>query len=274
MTRSAFRTAAMMATASLCWSWAGGSAGASADAGGSVAAEDGGAPAEVGGGADGGTDAIVDRTVPPVALAPITPVYPPDAAAAGIEGDVTLILTIDDLGRVTKVEIEEAALGGLTEAAAAAARAAHFRPATDARGRPMAARIRWNMHFTLPEQRNARASVSAGPAPGAPPPAAPVVPPTPPDAAPLPPNVERFPIGAGGTLAILVRERGTGKLLPEATVYIEDMGELIHLDDKARAERALPPGAYAVVIRAPGHHQDERIERIHPGERLQRAYFV
>ena len=43
---------------------------------------------------------------------------------------------------------------------------------------------------------------------------------------------------------------------------------------EARAARRLPPGAYVVVVRAPGHAQEDRIERLHGGERLARTYFI
>jgi hypothetical protein len=96
----------------------------------------------------------------------------------------------------------------------------------------------------------------------------------PPPAAPLPPNVERYAPGADGALAVQVREKGTGKPLSGASLWIVDVGELVHVDAQGRAERPLAPGAYAVVVRAPGHQQDERLERIHAGERLERTYFV
>ena len=195
---------------------------------------------------------------PPTPLGPIVPVYPDAASKAGIAGNVTLILTVDATGAVTEVEVEGGLPGGLTEAAVAAARAARFSPATDGDGRPVPARIRWLVQFTLPEVR--------GPAePGkAPPPAAATE-------APLPANVERFPLGPSAVLSVRVRERGTGKDLPNATVYLEDVGEVVHLDARARAERELAPGAYVVVVRAPGHAQEERVERLHAAERLERT---
>ena len=77
---------------------------------------------------------------------------------------------------------------------------------------------------------------------GAPPPARPPSPPASVPDAP-PPGVERFPLGPVAELAIEVREKGTGKRLPEATVYIEDVGELLHLDGRgARRAAAAPRG--------------------------------
>jgi TonB family protein len=221
------------------------------------------APADAGG-ADGGAPAV-DFGAPPVPLERINPAYPPEAQRARVSGDVVLLLTIDDQGAVTAVEVEAGLPAGLTESATAAARALRFRPATDGAGHPMAARLRWTVHFTLPEVRT-----PAAPAPAPPPaPTAPA-----PVAAPLPPNVERLQPGPDGLLAVTVRERGTGKALPLATLWIEDVGELIRVDAAGRASRVLPPGAYAVTVRAPGHHQEERIERLHPGEHLARSYFI
>ena len=213
----------------------------------------------------------------PTPKTPIAPKYPDAAMHDGIEGTVTLILSIDPEGTVTNVEVESGLPGGLSEAAVAAAQAARFQPAEDAEGRPTATRVRWLVQFTLPEKRipsaTATGSAVAGAANGAtqmqraiPNPAA--------EVEPLPPDAERVPLGERASWECWVRERGTGKDLPNATIYIEDAGELLHVDEHARASRRLTPGAYVVIIRAPGHMQEERIERLHAGERLFRVYFV
>ena len=109
---------------------------------------------------------------------------------AGVAGTVSLILTIEVDGAVSNVEVEAGLGGGLTEAATAAARAARFRPATDGEGRSIRSRLRWEVRFTLPEQRSPLADRRRSAAASAPPPS----PPAPePDA--LPPGVERFPWG-------------------------------------------------------------------------------
>ena len=219
----------------------------------------------------GAEEGKFDRSAPPAPLGPIQPAYSAEALQKGISGDVSLILTIDELGAVTNVEVEAGLPHGLTESAVAAARAARFRAALDAQGRPYAVRLRWIVHFTLPEVRAPKAaSPSAPPSP----PAAPSPPSGTTATPPLPPGVEQLSAGPDGQFLIWVRERGTGKILPTATVYIEDLGQLLRLDPRARLERMLAPGAYAVVIRAPGHHQEERIERLHAGERLERTYFL
>ncbi|HEX2657769.1 MAG TPA: TonB-dependent receptor [Polyangia bacterium] len=193
----------------------------------------------------------------PKPLSPPVPRYPEAAEKAGIEGDVALILAIDQGGLVTDVEVESGLPAGLTEAAIDAAKSTRFAPATDADGRPTPTRLRWLMHFTLPIKR------------AAPPAAAPAA-----AAAPVPDNVQAVALGENATLILRVREKGTGKDLPNAQVFLEDVGEIVALDPRARAERRLGPGAVAVVIRAPGHHQEEFIERLHPGERVERTYFI
>jgi TonB family protein len=223
-------------------------------------------------GVDGAGDASVeapattDLSSGPRALSTIQPAYTPEAQRAGVAGEVVLVLTIDDRGDVTDVAVETGLPAGLTEAAVEAARAAKFLPARDARGVPMAIRVRWTVRFTLPEVRKAIAPEVVAPDGGAPE--------TEPPPPPLPPNVEKFATGDNGVLAIQIREKGTGKTLSGATVWIEDVGELVHADAQGRLERALAPGAYALAVRVPGHQQDERVERVRAGERLERVYFV
>ena len=244
-------------------------------AGGRARADDGGmdavAQAQDGqtGAADAGAPAPdAELAAPPRPLMPITPAYTPEAMRAGIAGEVVLVLTVDEAGQVTDVAVESGLPEGLTEAAVAAARAVRFSPARDRTGRATAVRIRWIVRFTLPEERQPPAPGAPAPPP-APTPAAPA-----PAAPPGPSNIEHYASGPEGLLVFHVRERGTGKPMPNATLWIEDTSELLHVDAQGRAERTLPAGAYAVVVRAPGHHQEERIERLHPGERVERTYFV
>jgi len=87
--------------------------------------------------------------------------YPPDAKAAGLDGDVVLAIAIDKEGKVTSVEVLQGAGHGFDEAAVAAARQFVFKPAH--RGdRPVASKIAYKYHF------------HAEPAAPPPPPAAPV----------------------------------------------------------------------------------------------------
>jgi TonB family protein len=202
--------------------------------------------------------------VGPQPLAPIEPAYPEAAQEKGIEGEVALVLSIDARGEVTDVVVEKGLPEGLTEAAVAAARRARFRAAADAEGRPVPVRVRWVVRFTRPLVRkriDGGATTTGAPA----------------DAGVVPAAAaasDRVRAGDPGRFTIRVREKGTGRLLPEATVYIEDNEEIVRLDDQARAERVVAPGAYAVIVNAPGHAQLESLERVRSGEALERTYFI
>lgn len=89
--------------------------------------------------------------------------YPPEAKAAGIEGEVTLELSIDAAGTVTQVAIKQGAGHGFDEAAAAAATQFLFAPATRG-GSPIAARILYKYAFT--RKASAPADEEAAPAAG------------------------------------------------------------------------------------------------------------
>jgi TonB family protein len=74
--------------------------------------------------------------------------YPPEAAAAGLEANVVLKLTIDREGRVTKVEIPEPVGHGFDEAATEAAMKFRYAPATRD-GKPVPAIQRFRYAFKL-----------------------------------------------------------------------------------------------------------------------------
>jgi TonB family protein len=74
--------------------------------------------------------------------------YPPEAKAAGVEGDVVLRLTINVNGEVTDAEVVEGAGHGFDEAAQAAALAFKFRPARR-RGKPIPVRIDYKYAFRV-----------------------------------------------------------------------------------------------------------------------------
>lgn len=68
--------------------------------------------------------------IPPIALQPVKPAYPEAAAAAGVEGMVTLQLLIDELGRVREASVVGARPEGyFEESALRASRGALFSPA-------------------------------------------------------------------------------------------------------------------------------------------------
>ena len=87
--------------------------------------------------------------VDPKPLAPIHPVYPAIAQAAGIEGTVRLNVLIDEKGRVRDVVVIKGVPNtGLDEAAMRAIRDTRFKPAQQ-RDRPVAVWIEIPINFRL-----------------------------------------------------------------------------------------------------------------------------
>jgi protein TonB len=77
-----------------------------------------------------------------------SPVYPRDAQAARVEGDVPLLLVVDTTGHVADVRVQRRAGYGLDEAAVAAVREWTFKPRMQG-GRSIAVRVAWTMQFRL-----------------------------------------------------------------------------------------------------------------------------
>ena len=108
-----------------------------------------------------------DRPAPPEKPAPAPPPavtppeletfvdaeYPAEAQKAGLEGEVTLVLEIDETGKVTNATVQQGAGNGFDEAAVLAAKQFTFKPArrVDPKGgdKPIAARILYKYSFTL-----------------------------------------------------------------------------------------------------------------------------
>lgn len=90
-----------------------------------------------------------DDVKPPVVITHVDATYPPSALASRKHGDVTLALTVDVDGRVSRVEVFESGGRDLDEAATIAARQWTFSPATR-NGKPVASRIRVPFHFAPP----------------------------------------------------------------------------------------------------------------------------
>ncbi|QDF01147.1 energy transducer TonB [Myxococcus xanthus] len=95
-----------------------------------------------------GVPASSGGVVPPVLLAQPEAVYPPEALAAGLEGAVKLLLTLDAEGRVTRAEVVEGLGHGLDEAAVSALESAHFSPAMQD-GNPVPCQFEFIHHFVL-----------------------------------------------------------------------------------------------------------------------------
>jgi TonB family protein len=89
--------------------------------------------------------------VPALTRAPMvkkdpTPIYPPDALAAGLTADVSLSVEIDALGHVTNAAVTRSAGPSFDQSALAAVRAMEFNPA-EIDGRPAPITIEYILHF-------------------------------------------------------------------------------------------------------------------------------
>ena len=95
------------------------------------------------------TSARAQAVAPPTVVTHVDAQYPASALASRKHGDVTLALTVDVDGHVSKVEVLESGGADLDEAALIAARQWTFVPAK--RGdKPLASRIRVPFHFAPP----------------------------------------------------------------------------------------------------------------------------
>ena len=140
-------------------------------------------------------------TKPPAITKPVEPVYPPEAFAEGLSGEVALLLTLDAEGHVTAVTVSRAAGHGFDEAAVAAAREMEFSPA-EVDGKPASIRIEYVIHF------EPKVVPAPAPAPSEPEPPAPPRPPPP-------------ALGVGRVVVRgLLRERGSREPLPGADVAV------------------------------------------------------
>ena len=87
--------------------------------------------------------------VHPTALQPIVPAYPDAASDAGVEGGVTVLLMIDEFGRVRDLSVVEAnPPGHFEESALSAFRNAHFTPAIKD-GRAVKSRVLIRVSYDL-----------------------------------------------------------------------------------------------------------------------------
>ena len=178
-------------------------------------------------------------TKAPAVTKNVEPVYPPEAFAAGLPGDVTLALDLDVAGHVAAATVTKGAGHGFDEAAVTAARQMEFSPA-EVDGKPSPIRIELTLHF--------KPIVVAPPdVPAAPPPRAPEPPPPPPPPAPVVvrglarEKGTREPI-AGADVSVIVRGDVAGPAQSEAAEAAEIVGATDadgHFEVRARAPRGL-----------------------------------
>jgi TonB family protein len=175
----------------------------------------------------------------------VEPVYPPEALAEGLSGDVTLTIDIDADGLVTAVTVATPAGHGFDEAAVEAVKQMEFSPA-EVDGKPSRIRISYTIHFqpkTVPE-------------PALPPPAAPELPPP----EPKPPETTGRVVVRG-----TIRERGTREPVVGANVAVIRRGTAPgggdppavtegSTDEDGRFEvRAASAGALSVIVSDAAH---------------------
>jgi len=189
--------------------------------------------------------------------------YPPGAAAAGVEADVILDLTIDATGHVSHAGVATSAGPGreaFDAAAVAAATGYLFEPA-ESDGQPVPVELAYKVKFRL------HAKAPAPPPPTAPPgrSAAPV-------AAPRPRRE---------SLAGLLRERGTRSPLIGVVVTASNEGSSPPQAYEATSDGNgrfaffdLLPGTWRLDVEAPAYFPFRTSEEVRAGEKTVVTYYV
>ena len=185
--------------------------------------------------------------------------YPPDAAAAGLEADVILTLTVDATGHVGHAEVATSAGPGREafDAAAVAAAADYLFEPAESDGKPVAVQLAYKVKFRLHAKT-----------PPPPPTATPMAP-APPAAAKAPPRESlagqlrergtRSPlVGAVVTASQEVKAGQTGASTPQAYEATTD-------GDGRFAFFDLAPGAWVVEVEAPAYFPFRTSEEIRSG---------
>jgi TonB family protein len=174
------------------------------------------------------------EVLPPTLVQPSPALFPLDAGTAG---EVELLLTIDDKGLVTDVQVQSSTGEAFTQSATAAARSLVFEPATQ-NGAPVAVVLAYRYRFEAPVFE--------------------------PDAGPPP----EF-----GTLRGTVFTLGTREVVPLAQVQLEDGGvTAVETDAEGRFTLELPPGPRRVVVTASNHVRKVFKENLAAGQVVQVKY--
>ena len=167
-------------------------------------------------------------------------VYPPEAAAAGLQAVVVVTLVIDRAGKVTKATVANPAGHGFDEAAIAATMGFEFEPATRD-GKPIPVRIDYPFKFTITEK-----------------PAAPA------------------PVPTTGNLGGTVRIAGPDVPLAGASVVVtgaDGFERRVMTDEGGRwVLDAIPPGAYKVALQADGFNPFAITEQVEVGQATDVTY--
>ena len=173
--------------------------------------------------------------------------YPPEAWDNDVQGDVVLLLWVDERGLVEAGEVVSTPGYAMELAAMAAAKKMRFSPAL-LDGEPVKVKIRYTFRFRKKEK-----ALQALP--------------------PLALGGREDP-RPKGRLFGRVLQKGTGKPLVGAEVYLLDMDEATLTDAAGRFDRALPPGGYAVTVNVPQHHSFRTLERLESGDSVEVKYYI
>ena len=191
-------------------------------------------------------------TKPPALLQRVEPIFPEEAKAQQLQGDVTMQVDIGADGKVTDVQVLQPAGHGFDEAAVAAVKQFTFSPA-EIDNVPAPVRITYTEHFVWvapvvdagpPEEADA-GEVDAGP---------------------------QWPIRLAGR----VLERASRKPIDGAQVEAEstEAKAAAITDADGKFELHLPPGNVGVTVRAANYQLYHTTENLTAKERLDVSYFL
>ncbi len=168
--------------------------------------------------------------------------YPPDALRDHLEGEVVLLIDIDEAGAVAGVRVITPGGHGFDEAALAAVSQFEFSPA-EIDGKPAPVRITYRYSFRL--------------------------------AAAAPPSARQLERKGEVNFAGRVLERGTRKVLAGADVALDDGAFTALTDAEGRFElKDLPTKTYKVVVALADHDRFETQESIAADKRTEVTYYV
>lgn len=185
-------------------------------------------------------------TKPPELLEGAQPVYPPEAAAAGVTASVTVRIHVDAAGAVTRVDVVTPVGQGFDEAAVAAAKKYKFSPA-EFDGKPGPIVIETTIHFEMQE-----AEVEVPVDPDQPPPKA-------------------------GTAIVsgVVKERGTRRKLAGVVVSLTQHRIDVFSDAAGAFEiRDVPAGRVQVVAMLPGYDKFTATLDVGEGEAVETTLYL
>jgi TonB family protein len=177
--------------------------------------------------------------------------YPPQAWEHDIEGDVILLLWVDEAGLVEAGEVVSTPGYGMELAALAAAKQMRFSPAELA-GEPVKVKVRYTFRFRKPEQATQALPPLVGPQQ----------------------QSQQQDQRPKGRLFGRVLQKGTGQPLAGAEVYLLDLDEAVLTDADGRFDRQLTPGGYAVTVNVAQHYPFQTLERLEPGASLEVKYYA